>query len=124
MTFLLKKQTSWIWLLCIVFLAVRIGGAHLHLCFDGEEPPFSVHAGESTNHDEHDGIHHADTDLNLLDSASAKTFVKIQYTPALIAALIVLCVHLVVRRLAITTYSPPLFRFIPPRFTAPRAPPR
>ena len=37
--------------LCIVLLVTRIGGVHLHLCFDGSEPPASVHVLDG-------GIHH------------------------------------------------------------------
>jgi hypothetical protein len=40
-------------LLCIAVLILRVGGAHLHLCFDGSEPPMSMHLGDS-------GVHHAD----------------------------------------------------------------
>jgi hypothetical protein len=32
---------------------MRIAGVHLHLCFDGSEPPLSYHVADS-------GIHHAD----------------------------------------------------------------
>lgn len=120
----LKKQTGWIWLFCIVILAVRIGGAHLHLCFDGSEQPVSVHVGELVAHDEHDGIHHTDKDLNLVDSGVAKTLIQVLSAPALIAAIIVLCLSIAERGTPSPTYSPPLFRFIPHRFTAPRAPPR
>jgi hypothetical protein len=120
----LTKQTAWIWLFCIALLAVRIGGAHLHLCFDGSEPPISVHVGELSAQDEHGGIHHADKDLNLVDSGVAKVFVQVLAAPALIAALVVLCLHIVARSIPVSTYAPPLFRFIPQRFSAPRAPPR
>jgi hypothetical protein len=40
-------------LLCVGVLILRIGGAHLHLCFDGSEPPIAMHLGDS-------GVHHAD----------------------------------------------------------------
>lgn len=40
-------------LLCVAVLLLRVGGAHLHLCFDGSEPPVSMHLGDS-------GVHHAD----------------------------------------------------------------
>jgi len=38
-------------LLCVTLLMVRVGGAHLHLCFDGKEPPISFHLFD-------DGLHH------------------------------------------------------------------
>jgi hypothetical protein len=40
-------------LVCVAVLVLRIGGAHLHLCFDGSEPPVAMHLGDS-------GVHHAD----------------------------------------------------------------
>jgi len=48
-------------LLCSVLLVMRIGGAHWHLCFDGQEPPVSIHVADSSF--EHsvigvDGQHH------------------------------------------------------------------
>lgn len=118
------KKTGWIWLFCIVLLAVRIGGAHLHLCFDGTEQPLSVHVGELSAHDEHGGIHHADKDLNLVDSGVAKAFVQGLYAPVLITAIVMLCLQVVARSTLRSTYVPPFFRFIPQRFSAPRAPPR
>ena len=30
-------------LLCSVLLIMRVGGTHWHLCFDGQEPPVSIH---------------------------------------------------------------------------------
>ena len=39
--------------LCLALLVMRISGAHLHLCFDGSEPPLSYHVADS-------GVHHAD----------------------------------------------------------------
>lgn len=38
--------------LCLALLVLRVSGAHLHLCFDGSEPPLSYHVADS-------GIHHA-----------------------------------------------------------------
>jgi hypothetical protein len=117
----------WIWLLCIVLLAVRMGGAHLHLCFDGMEPPLAIHAGDIAGHDqpgyEHADTQHVDTDLSLVDDGVAKT-IQLTLLPALLAALLVLCLREIIRSTPASTYSPPLFRFIPSRFSAPRAPPR
>jgi hypothetical protein len=45
-------STRWILAtLCLSLLVMRISGAHLHLCFDGSEPPLSYHVADS-------GIHH------------------------------------------------------------------
>jgi hypothetical protein len=42
-------------LLCAAFVALRVAGAHLHLCFDGSEPPVSLHVADA-------GAHHAADD--------------------------------------------------------------
>ncbi|WP_420465418.1 hypothetical protein [Panacagrimonas sp.] len=40
-------------LLCALLLVMRVGGAHLHLCFDGSEPPVAVHLLDA-------GLHHGE----------------------------------------------------------------
>jgi hypothetical protein len=35
--------------LCIAILATHVSGAHLHLCFDGGDPPASVHLTADVN---------------------------------------------------------------------------
>lgn len=37
-------------MLCLALVVVRVGGAHLHLCFDGSEPPVSFHAVDLDPH--------------------------------------------------------------------------
>lgn len=32
---------------CLAFLVMRIGGAHLHHCFDGSEPENAVHFADA-----------------------------------------------------------------------------
>lgn len=44
-------------LLCVTLLIGRIGGAHLHLCFDGKEPPSTLHLFDH-------GVHHGSSELN------------------------------------------------------------
>lgn len=41
-------------LACLAFLVMRVGGAHLHQCFDGSEPENAVHFADA-------GLHHAPT---------------------------------------------------------------
>jgi hypothetical protein len=56
-----------LWTVLLAVLAVRMGDTHLHLCFDGQEPPTSVHFADASVHhdDEHDdGPAHADKDIN------------------------------------------------------------
>ena len=41
-------------LLCATLVALRIAGSHLHLCFDGSEPPVSLHVSDAAGHASHD----------------------------------------------------------------------
>lgn len=52
-------------LLCA--LLVRVGGAHLHLCFDGTEPPASIHLYDISEHHDEPGmdVSHDDLDVAL-----------------------------------------------------------
>lgn len=45
-------------LICAAMLLVQTGGAHLHLCFDGSEPPVSLHVTDRNHHADHHGGHH------------------------------------------------------------------
>ena len=84
-TFLLVR--SWMAILSIAILAMPLGGAHLHLCFDGGEPPASLHATD-------DGVHHSakatpihhDVDVQLANTALGKKVSDSSDGPALLAA--------------------------------------
>ena len=56
-----------LWAVVVAVLAMRLSDTHLHLCFDGQEPPTSVHfADSSVHHDDnhHEGSCQADKDIN------------------------------------------------------------
>lgn len=42
-----KKLTPVFWVLALALVGVRTSGAHLHLCFDGQEPRSSLHVADS-----------------------------------------------------------------------------
>ena len=67
MRFLSRHARITLALLCAVLIAARIGGAHLHVCFDGSEPPVSLHLVEASQHHEQDpsGFTHVDQDMSL-----------------------------------------------------------
>jgi hypothetical protein len=69
-----KAATARICLFAIAFLAMRTAGAHAHLCFDGNEPPASVHVGDFDTHHQSDnqGPKHSDRDVNLIGDTLAK----------------------------------------------------
>lgn len=85
-------------LLCIglALLFARTGGAHLHLCFDGGEPPRSLHLTDA-NHllDHHADTHaqaqdavHSDLDVPLFDDLLTKTGkLSVDLTTLLFAAI-------------------------------------
>lgn len=79
-------------------------GAHGHFCFDGQEPPLSMHMDMLGEHPEHTSAEqHADADIDLLQFAFAK-LVKIDL-PILIAALLLLAVLFVKPFVVIPHYS-------------------
>jgi len=55
-----------LWTVVLAVFTVRASDTHLHLCFDGQEPPTTVHfADASVHHDDaHDGEEHADKDFD------------------------------------------------------------
>ena len=68
----------------VIWLLASWGGAHGHLCFDGQEPPVSVHMHVMDDHPDH-GIAetHVDADVELGQFSLAK-LIKIDL-PLLIA---------------------------------------
>ena len=40
-------------IVCVAMVVLRVGGLHVHMCFDGSEPPMSFHVEDS-------GVHHLD----------------------------------------------------------------
>lgn len=67
--------------LCIALLAVRFGGAHLHLCLDGQEAVSAVHIGDdSLDHNQAEsGPVHQDYDVDLISNPVGK-FAKTDFS--------------------------------------------
>src|SRR5262245_23407994 len=53
--------------LFVAALFLRVAGVHLHLCYDGQEPPASLHVVDAGLHDDHDTgpAEHRDIDVQL-----------------------------------------------------------
>jgi hypothetical protein len=70
----------WVWVAAVAVLLAGITNAHahVHLCFDGQEPPTAVHLYDFNDDGDHlqdHGVapHHEDVDVNLQSQALAKT---------------------------------------------------
>lgn len=76
----------------LAILALPALGAHLHLCFDGGEPPASLHATyDDVGHSAGAAPSHHDVDVELANTALGKKFTESSDGPAVpAAALIVL----------------------------------
>jgi len=87
-------------LLCLMLLASRVGGAHLHLCFDGLEPRTTIHMMDNGLHQGAPGrdAEHQDVDIAVADDVIAK-FTKLGWDiPLLLAVLLICGVLLIVRQ--------------------------
>lgn len=59
-----KPRAFWlVAIICLAVLGVRIGGVHLHLCFDGNEPPSAVHVLDGVHHSDGSDSSHEDEDV-------------------------------------------------------------
>jgi len=70
--FKLSAKTSLLMLLCAALLLMR-SGAHLHLCFDGGEPPVTVHIDDYGQHHTDAGVDAVHQDADVLLAGSAMT---------------------------------------------------
>ena len=115
-------------LLLMAFVIVPVGDTHLHFCFDGQEPPVSLHLV-------HGDLHHApsqlsgtldDVDLSVPGEMVAKKFERSLDSDALFAVAVVLLMPSIGERLRIlrfengTGLSSLILRLRPPL----RGPPR
>lgn len=83
-----------LWVVALAVLTVRVSDTHLHLCFDGQEPPTTLHFADASVHndEDHEGETHADRDFDpfvglLLKSGNSDPDVAL---PVSLVALVVL----------------------------------
>jgi hypothetical protein len=89
----------------IIWLIASWSGAHGHLCFDGQEPPISVHIHALGEHPDHTtDEQHVDADVDLNQPLLAK-LTKIDL-PLLITAALLLAVLFEKASVVVTNYSP------------------
>jgi hypothetical protein len=118
-------RTLLLTLVCVTLLVARIGGAHLHLCFDGSEPPASLHVLDVGLHGGVSaGSEHHDYDLMLGEQTLAKYGDQEFDLPALLlAVLVLLLVVPLARRAAIARSPAPRVRTPSSLHPPPRGPP-
>jgi hypothetical protein len=88
----------------LIWLLLGWSGAHGHLCFDGQEPPMSVHMDMLGEHPEHHADEqHLDADMDLGQLALAK-LVKFDL-PVLLTTLFLFIVLFQQLTVFISTYS-------------------
>lgn len=64
---------GWMAILTIAFLAMQLGGAHLHLCFDGGDPRVTLRADDDgARYRASPVVGHHDVDVQLARAALAK----------------------------------------------------
>ena len=63
---------AWIVFVSVALVATRIAGSHLHLCFDGSEPPISFHSLDLNDHHGEEEFEHNDQDVSLPNATIAK----------------------------------------------------
>jgi hypothetical protein len=63
-----------VWIIALAMFGVRLGGIHLHLCLDGQEPPASLHIEHEEGHADyhHSEGSHQDQDVDLLAQGVSK----------------------------------------------------
>ena len=83
--------------LCIAVLATQVVGTHLHLCFDGHEPPASVQLGHPGADDMDPD--HQDQDVTVSGYVLIKSLDNAILLPALLGAAVLLFVLGIPRRL-------------------------
>lgn len=85
----LYRRKTFVYAVLLFWVLASISGIHGHYCFDGQEPPVSVHSDVMVEHPEHhDDERHVDADVDLFKLVIAK-LVKID-VPLLLTALVCL----------------------------------
>ncbi len=73
-----SKPWTWLAAVAVLFAGLTNAHSHVHYCFDGQEPPASVHLVDGPEHDHelpghHDGAEeHDDLDVDVPNQALAK----------------------------------------------------
>jgi hypothetical protein len=105
-----NKRRLVVALVCVALVAMRIGGAHLHLCLDGSEPPITLHMSDSGLHhtDEPAGITHSDQEVLIgADALVKKSFSDFELPLIAFAFVLLLFMFARTRDLLPDFFAPP-----------------
>ena len=74
---MVSKRWTWPAALAVLFAGLTNAHAHVHYCFDGQEPPAAVHLVDSMDHAHEvpghsDGDEHDDLDVDVFNQALTK----------------------------------------------------
>ncbi|MBM0105461.1 hypothetical protein JM946_11915 [Steroidobacter sp. S1-65] len=94
-----------LWTLVLAVLTVKVSGAHVHLCMDGQEPPAAVHIADLHDDEHHQDEGQADKDVNPLVGTLAKKGGP-EFDVALAVALTVLSWELPVAKTGVPAAEP------------------
>lgn len=104
MQFARRYRLQWILLLSVTLLFTRIADSHLHLCFDGGEPPVSLHTLDGDAHHDAEDTTHNDQDIELPGATLAKVFSYLADAVLLFTCLTCLIVLLIPQRAPLCFY--------------------
>jgi len=103
-----KRSRLLVALVCVAMVVLRIGGLHVHMCFDGSEPPMSFHVEDSGIHHLDEvaaGVAHEDREMSLAsDLAVKKPFGDFELS--LLAAFCALLLFFIARPRALLSFAP------------------
>ena len=102
MTAFSTRRPRLVLLLCGILLLLRVGGVHLHLCFDGQEAPATLHLVDGAPEHAESGAagEHRDDNIDDGSSSVAKNSAADFDIPVVLLAAFVLWVVLPVLRIS------------------------
>jgi hypothetical protein len=67
-----NSARPWLMIAVLAVLVMRLGDVHLHLCFDGQEAPATLHAVHADEIAHHADEEHSDADVNVFGAILVK----------------------------------------------------
>ena len=125
MHWILTPRSALLLLVAVALLLTRIGGAHLHLCFDGREAPATMHLEDAGLHHTSPGAGQTHQDLDITAAGGVLSKLNLDLLAVVFAVFFFGPLLLVARKLVPATrlpYYSPLLHFIRPPLRGPPLP--